>query len=393
MQAIMDKIRYRLVYNRRKTLNKQGTALVQVEASLNQRKVYFTTRVYLQPQYWDATKAQIIHHPQAEELNVMLFEFMVKLQGIELRFWKQGTPATLALLKEAVEKKGEANVTFMQFAEQAIEYSDKRSSTKENQRTTLAVLKEFRSGLDFKDLSYAFLKEFEQHLRERGNGVNTIAKHLRHLRMMINEAIRSGHMSRDDYPFREYRIKQVQAKHIYLTPDELKRLEGLKLENKRKQHVLDAFLFCCYSGLRFSDFRNLQDHHLTRMQQQHWLSLRMQKTNVEIKLPLHLLFEGKALALLSKYKNVEAFAQIGRNVDVNRSLKDIATEAKIDKKFTYHSARHTNAVHLIHQGVPITTVQRLLGHTDISTTQVYVEVMADTVVKDLKNACKKIRRL
>ena len=73
----MDKIKYRLVYNRKKQLNKQGTALVQVEASLNQRKVYFKTNIYLKPEHWDKRISQVIVHPQADDLNSMLFEFVL----------------------------------------------------------------------------------------------------------------------------------------------------------------------------------------------------------------------------------------------------------------------------------------------------------------------------
>ena len=100
----MEKIRYRLVYNRKKHLNKQGTALVQVEASLNQRKIYFKTNLYIKPEHWDKRTSQVIGHPQANDLNSMLFEFVLHLQGIELALWKRGVPATLSLLKDAMKK-------------------------------------------------------------------------------------------------------------------------------------------------------------------------------------------------------------------------------------------------------------------------------------------------
>ena len=80
----MDKIRYRLVYNRQNTLNRQGTALVQVEAYLNQRKIYLKTNVYLKPECWSREGAQVINHPQSNELNAMLYEYILYLQGIEL---------------------------------------------------------------------------------------------------------------------------------------------------------------------------------------------------------------------------------------------------------------------------------------------------------------------
>lgn len=125
----MDKIRYRLVYNRQNTLNKQGTALVQIEAYLNQRKIYLKTNVYLLPGCWDRSSAQIINHPQADELNTMLYEYILYLQGIELSFWKRGIPATLSLLKDAVKKKSAVTMTFIAFAKSAINHSDKRQST------------------------------------------------------------------------------------------------------------------------------------------------------------------------------------------------------------------------------------------------------------------------
>ena len=100
----MEKIRYRLVYNRKNQLNKQGTALVQVEASLDQRKAYFKTNIYLHPEHWDKQIAQVCNHPHANDLNSMLFEFILHLQGIELSLWKRGIQPTLALLRDAIKK-------------------------------------------------------------------------------------------------------------------------------------------------------------------------------------------------------------------------------------------------------------------------------------------------
>ena len=66
--------------------------------------------------------------------------------------------------------------------------------------------------------------------------------------------------------------------------------------------------------------------------------------------------------------------------------------AKIRKRATFHTARHTCATLLVYQGVPITTVQKILGHTSLRTTQIYSEIMPRTVVKDLKSATRKSRK-
>lgn len=384
----MEKIRYRLVYNRKKHLNKQGTALVQVEASLNQRKIYFKTNIYIKPEHWDKRTSQVIGHPQANDLNSMLFEFVLHLQGIELALWKRGVPATLSLLKDAMKKNRPINITFPIFAKEYVQHSDRRESTKENLFTTITVLQEFRPGLDFKDITYTFLKDFEVYLREKGNGINTVAKHLRQLRTLVNEAINQGYIHADAYPFRKFKIKQEKGRHEFLTPDELKKLENLEVHDLKLRHVLDAFLFCCYVGLRFSDFCQLTPSNFIRVNGKKWLHFKSIKTGIELRLPLHLLFEGKALSILDKY-DITEFANLGSNSEVNKSLSVIIGMTRIKKHITYHTARHTCATLLIHQGVPITTVQRLLGHTSVKTTEIYSEILSSTIVRDLKAVKRK----
>ena len=384
----MEKIRYRLVYNRKKQLNKQGTALVQVEASLNQRKVYFKTNVYLRPENWNKNTAQVCNHPQATELNAMLFEFIIHLQGIELGFWKRGIQPTLALLRDSMKKKAPTTITFPAFARSSIETSDKRPNTKENLLSTVNQLELFRPGVDFADLTYTFVKDFDAWLREQGKGINTVAKHLRQLRTLINEAISDGYIPADAYPFRKFKIKQEKGRHEFLTPDELRKLENLEVNDKKLRHVLDAFLFCCYTGLRFSDFCQLNYSNFAKINGKKWLHFKSIKTGIELRLPLHLLFEGKALTILDRYEITE-FANLGSNAETNKVLAVITGMARIKKHVTYHTARHTCATLLVHQGVPITTVQKLLGHTSVKTTEIYSEILSNTIVRDLKAVKRK----
>ncbi len=363
-------------------------ALVQAEALLNQRKVYFKTNIYLKPEHWDKQTSQVCNHPQANDLNTMLFEFILHLQAIELSLWKRGIPVTLSLLKDAIRKDKPVNVTFPVFARIYVQESDRKRSTKENLLTTITVLQEFRPGLDFKDITYTLLRDFEVHLKEKGNSVNTIAKHLRQLRTLVNEAINQGYIPSDAYPFRKYKIKQEKGRKEFLTPDELKRLENLDVD-KKLRHVLDAFLFCCYTGLRYSDFCQLTPENIIRVNGKRWLHFKSVKTDVEIRLPLHLLFEGKALAVLERYDIVTDFAKIGPNSEANKYLAQLAAFARIRKHITYHTARHTCATLLVHQGVPITTVQKLLGHASVRTTEVYSEVLSNTIIRDLKAVKRK----
>ena len=153
----------------------------------------------------------------------------------------------------------------------------------------------------------------------------------------------------------------------------------------RYKKTLDAFLFCCYVGVRYSDFIRLRGVNLVKMDKETWLIYRAIKTGVEVHLPLNLLFEGKAIAILNEYaKDLEAFFCLKNNSNVNKELKRIAQMAGLEKRVSFHTARHTNATLLIYNGVNITTVQKLLGHKSVKTTQVYASVMDRTIVNDLK---------
>ena len=380
----MEKIRYRLVFNRKKQLNANGVALIQIEASLNKRKVYFTSRIYIRPEEWDKHSKIIINHPHAIELNAWLYEYILNLEGLELAMWKRGVTPTLLQLKEAVKDNRTSDITFESFSVSAIKRSHRKKGTKNNLFGTLKVLNEFRPGYTWDDLTYTFLRDFELWLLEKGSAVNTVAKHLQNIRTMINEAISAGYMHADADPFRQFTIKHEKVPHRFLNPEELKKIENVKVEGKLA-HVRDAFLFCCYTGLRFSDFIHLREDYFCKLKGQLWLMIQTEKTGYDLKIPLYLVFGGKALDVLSRYPSIQEFTRIGCNADTNRNLAILQKQAKIKTRTTFHVARHTCATLLCHQGVPITTVQKILGHTKLTTTQLYSEVMADTIVRDLSN--------
>ena len=239
----MQRIRYRLVYNRRNMLNKQGKALIQVEASLNGRKVYISTRTYIVPFEWDKRTSTVINHPNARDINAWLFEFMMKIEGFELSLWKRGVIPTLLQIKDSVKGKSVKDMSFRSFCLSVIDKSNRKKGTKCNLRSTLTMMDEFKTGYEWEDMTYLFLKEFELWLLKRGLARNTIAKHLQNIRTLINEAISAGYILSESDPFKTFSIKHEKVEHRFLNPEELKRMEEIKVTGKLS-HIKDAFLFC-----------------------------------------------------------------------------------------------------------------------------------------------------
>ena len=385
----MRKISYRPIYNRKNQLNTQGKALLQIEAYLERRKVYFSTHIYLTPEQWDNKKKLIKLHPNAEALNYKVREFIFALEEKELSIWRDGRTITLQSLKDEFQSK--TSKSFLSFIKEDIESSQSKESTKRNRMTTYWLLSKFRSHIEFKELTPRLVYDFEKFLFDNHFKTNTVAKHMKHFKAFVNSAINKAYIDLSDYPFRRYHIKMSETKHTFLIPEELEKLENLELSGRHYSlaHTLDAFLFCCYTGLRYSDFVNLSEKNIVTIDKRPWLVFNTVKTGAEVKLPLTFLFEGKAYKLLRKYKgHLSDFFSIKPNSTVNKELIRIRKIAKLEKHFSFHSARHTNATLLIYKGANITTVQKLLGHRNITTTQIYSEVMSSTILKDLKKCAK-----
>ena len=385
----MNKIIYSLVYNRKKSLNKRGVALVQVEAYLNRKKKYFSTKVYLRPDQWDAKKLLVKNHPNADALNRLIYEFMAMIEKRELELWQQGKPITLEILKEMLseQQEQEDKSSFIPFFKHEVMTSNLKESTKRNHLSTLALLQDFKKNVTFSDLTFEFVSSFEYFLQSKGYHTNTIAKHMKHLKRHINVAINKEYMDIQKYAFRKYKIKTVENGHTHLAPEELEKMETLQLTGRyiKYQKTLDAFLFCCYAGMRYSDFVNMKPENIVEMHQETWLIYKSIKTGTEVRPPLYLLFNGKGIQILNKYQaNLQDFFHLRDNSNVNKELIIITRLAGLSKKVSFHTARHTNATLLIYNGVNITTVQKLLGHKSVKTTQIYTNVMDMTIISDLE---------
>ena len=384
----MDKALYNVVYDRKKRLLSNGTALVQIETYLRSHKKYFSTNIYLTPNQWDKKHRKIKNHPNAIRLNKQITDFVAKLEGVELQRYNDGKPFTLDLLSDYLS--GKLTNSFTKFMSVEVAQGQLSQATKVGMTTTLKAFQEFKNDVLFSELTYELLTDFERFLYSKNLSINTVNKYFRHIKKFTNLAINKDLFDLNKYPFRKFKAKTESTTREHLTPEEVERLETLELP-KEKQHlqkILDMFLFSCYTGLRFSDITELRSENIIVEDGKKWLTIKMQKTKDDIRIPLYLLFDGKPIEILNQYTptdNTKLIFDDYTNQYVNRCLKELAIDAKINKVVTFHVARHTQATYLLYKGVSITTVQKLLGHKKIQTTQIYSKVMDRTIVNELEN--------
>ena len=383
----MEKALFNVVYNRKKRLLSDGTALVQVEAYMRGRKKYFSTNIYITPDQWDKKHRKIKNQPNAIRLNTEIRDFVATLERVELERRNSGRPFTLDHLTDYLN--GKLTSSFTKFMAMEIEQEQLSRATRIGMQTTLKALQEFKSDILFSELNFDLLSDFERYLYSKELSINTVNKYFRHIRKFVNLAINKDLFELNKYPFRKFKAKSESTKREYLTPEEIQSIEDLKLPDD-KQHlrkIVDMYLFSVYSGLRFSDLTSLTQDHIVTEDGKQWIVMKMQKTKEMLRIPIYLLFDGKCIEIIERYATPEKKLIFDdfTNQYVNRCLKDIAKEAGVKKTITFHTARHTQATYLLYKGVPVTTVQKLLGHKKLQTTQIYTKVMDRTIINDLQS--------
>lgn len=270
--------------------------------------------------------------------------------------------------------------------------------TLKNYMTTQKYLKVFlkqrykTSDVYLSEFSYKFITDFEHYLRnlktrhgEFSLANNGIMKHLERLRKMVNLALRLEWIAKN--PFASYQLKFKKVEREYLTREELKRIEDKVFQIPRLSQIRDIFIFSCYTGLAYIDVFNLRTENIkTSPGGEQWISTRRQKTDIPIKVPLL----PKAKAIVKKYSDHPQVLHQGKvlpvmsNQKLNSYLKEIADLTKIVKPLTFHIARHTFATTItLSNGVPIETVSKMLGHTKLTTTQIYAKVIDRKIEEDM----------
>lgn len=244
------------------------------------------------------------------------------------------------------------------------------------------------SDIPFSALDRSFIDKFDLYLRtERELAPNTIVLYMARLHTVVNKAIAAGIITAD--PFAGYEPPRPERKRRYLTREELQRLMTTPLPSQRIYLVRDLFLFSCYTGISYGDMCRLTAANLeTSEDGTTWIKATREKTNVEFEIPLLDL----PLHIIDKYHDTTSDGKllpIYGNSELNKGLKLLAATCGIDRKLTFHMARHTYATEItLSHGVPMETVSRMLGHSRVDTTQIYAHVTDRKVDEDTKQLRK-----
>ncbi|WP_242092480.1 site-specific integrase [Aestuariivivens sediminicola] len=373
------KTRFFIILSR---LNKIGKSAVKCRITYKHKRKEFSTGLFITPKYWKSKNQKVVPpEPDAELKNMQLSLIKTKLSQAFLFLQVKGSDFTVDDIYK--QYKGETPKKEFGVMEVYNLHSDRikkligidiqyvtYSKYIESGRHLQSFIKhKFKAkDIQLKALKSSFLEQYEYFLKvEKKFQQSTLNKAIQRFRRVIRYAVAEDYLAKD--PFMLYRAKRVKKEVLFLSPEQLKKLEETDFSIKRIQQIKDMFVFCCYTGLGFKEMVNLKKSHFTlEFDGELWITVHRNKTKRIYKVPLL----PKAKEIKDKYDNVTneyVFPSIS-NAHFNGYLKEIADVVGIEFNLTHHIARKTFAsTVLLYNNVPMEVISRLLGHSKLQTTQ------------------------
>ena len=159
-------------------------------------------------------------------------------------------------------------------------------------------------------------------------------------------------------------------------------MSTIELENANFAIARDIFIFGCWTGISFVDIKNLTTDNIVELNGSRWIVSKRQKTGVPFQIKL-MDIPAQIIERNKPFRNGKNLFNINSYDMVNRRIKTVAKMCGIEKNISFHLSRHSFAVLALNYGMPIESVSKILGHTNITTTQIYAKVTNTKLENDI----------
>jgi len=367
----------------------------------NERLSLGSTGISVKSSQWDKEKERIKGRTtEALNTNLQLDNIASGLQSIFRRIEMSDVVSLERIKSEFLGKKEEID-TLMQLFEKHNGDVAKQvgvsvgKATLQKYNVCKRHFSEFlekqykRSDLKLTELTYVVIREFDLYLRtEVGQNPNTATKTMKTFKTITLLGQKMGVLLHD--PFMNHRFHIEPVNRGFLTDEEILCIAHKQINIPRLELIRDIFIFSCFTGLAYIDVSNLTPDHIVTLGDKQWIMTQRQKTSVET----NVLLLDIPKAIIAKYggktyRNGKLFPML-TNQKTNSYLKEIADICGIKKNLTFHLARHTFATMSLSKGVPMESVSKMLGHTNIRTTQIYARITNKKIEHDMEELADKL---
>jgi site-specific recombinase XerD len=396
----MNKTFNLLFFVKKSKIKANGTAPIYLRITIDGKPKEIASKRYIQPEKWD-NKLQKVSgsSDEVKSFNLYLKTLEQQVYDAHHTLMKDKTIATASSLKtklQGTEQRARMLVPIFQEHNDKVETlvgQEYAPGTLERYKTSLKHTIEFIqwkysvSDIDIKDIDHAFITEYEFFLRSvRKCANNTAIKYIKNFKKIVKLCISNGWLDKD--PFVNYKAKIREVEREFLSQAEIQTIYEKVFVTERLNQVKDIFVFACFTGLAYIDVKQLTLSNISiGIDGGKWIFTHRQKTETASRIPL-LPIPQELIQKYAKHPqcvNENKLLPVLSNQKMNSYLKEIADVCGIQKDLTFHIARHTFATTVtLTNGVPIETVSKMLGHTNIKTTQHYAKILDKKVSDDMQ---------
>jgi len=349
-----------------------------------QRK-YFSTGVKVFAGEW-SDKKMVIARVDREELNLIINNMMSRFRKYIILIQEKNEAFDFDDLEAYLNNNVKNKESFIDFLYDRIQLRDLEESTRGQHMVLYRKIVDFGKIKNFSDLTLANIKEFDDFIRlESNKAQSTVHSVHKRLKPYVRDALELEYIKSNPYDFFKVNVGKSKNRK-YLTVEELRKIEECPL-NGPIANARDMFIFCCYTGLAYSDLSKFDySKDVVKSGNTFFIQDQRKKTKIDF----YTVILPKAMSLLKKWEYKIPIVSLQRyNID----LKRVQFESGIHKNLTSHMARHTFATTItLANDIPIEIVSRMLGHTNLKTTQVYAKILNTSVEKHMGELDKKLKK-
>lgn len=388
-----------LFYPKRNDIDNDGNTPIYLRITVNGKRSEISINRKIPLNKWNSIAGKIKGTTSdVRELNQYMDSIKYRVQSIYNNLIREGRPITPITIKNRFLGKDVKVKMILQIFQQHNDKVEKlvgkdfAAGTLERYKTARKhlknyIIKEYKvEDIPVTDVNHEFITGFEFYLKTTRNCAhNSAIKYVTNFKKIIRIAYANDWIDKD--PFVHWKGKLKIVDREFLTEKELQTLVEKEFGVQRLNQVKDIFVFCCFTGLAYADVKKLNRSDISiGADGEEWIKTKRSKTDTRSNIPILPI----AKAIIEKYKDNELLKEkdlvlpVLSNQKMNAYIKEIATLAGITKNLTFHLARHTFATTVtLTNGVPIESVSKMLGHTNLKTTQHYAKILDMKVSKDM----------
>ena len=389
-------------YLRSNYVNKEGKTPVMLRIYLNNERLSIgSTGIAVQQSQWDREKERLKGRTtEALSTNLELDNIQSGLQTIFKKVEMTDEVSLERIKSEYLCKKEDVDTLMSLFNKHNSDIARQvgvsvEAATLQKYNVCKKHFSNFlrdkygRSDIRLSELGYIVIHDFDIYLRTVvGQNPNTATRMMKTFKTITILGRKLGVLHHD--PFLNIRFHMEPVNRGFLTDEEILKIANKDFGIGRLELVRDMFVFSCFTGLAYIDVYNLAPENIVTLNGKQWIMTKRQKTSVEtnvllLDIPKSIIakYSGKT------YRDGKLFPML-TNQKLNSYLKEIADICGIKKNLTFHLARHTFATMSLSKGVPIESVSKMLGHTNIKTTQIYARITNKKIEHDMDELADKL---